>query len=313
MEFSRLIVLISFVVAVGFSFADITTDMALAYNYYKKGVCAEILRPISTNATQENPLVSWPMWASWETINETLFDPYCEGMMPDFREDDSYFNESINVDDHYLGLVNQTFKSSVWDWTSRFLYYHCVISSSKSYNFTEISCREKLPVDGVGELVAIMEVYGQHISVDKIETFDEYRRSPSGSSKALKTFNVSSLYDRYDYEHTYRIHTTSGEIGIADLHTKFRSLLVDINFGSDFHIFFYLTTIWIILGGALQSIIVLRLLYQSGGLNSVLDPFPTPLRYLLLILSIFLMGPVFTGLFGVYLIVRNRDVEDIDK
>ena len=67
--------------------------------------------------------------------------------------------------------------------------------------------------------------------------------------------------------------------------------------------FFALTLLWIILGGLLQSIVVVHLLCKR---HSSLDPLSNPIRLLLLFSAPFLMGPVIVNLLGTFLIIRNR-------
>ena len=65
---------------------------------------------------------------------------------------------------------------------------------------------------------------------------------------------------------------------------------------------FLLTTTWIILGGFLQTIIIIR--YKRAR-HTCLDPFSLPMRLILIFTAPFLLAPVFVNIFGAYLILRN--------
>ena len=70
------------------------------------------------------------------------------------------------------------------------------------------------------------------------------------------------------------------------------------------NLFKYLTMLWIILGGIMQTIFVLRLLYNK---DSSLNSFSWRVRAFVFMSAPFLMGPVAANLHGLYLIFCNGD------
>ena len=68
--------------------------------------------------------------------------------------------------------------------------------------------------------------------------------------------------------------------------------------------FFVLTSIWICLGGLVETVIILRQMCRRS--DSCLEPLTRPLRYLLLLTAPFLIAPVVVNIFAAFLVFRNR-------
>ena len=74
--------------------------------------------------------------------------------------------------------------------------------------------------------------------------------------------------------------------------------------------FMPLTAGAIAFGGLVQFLVFLRLLCRK---DSRLNRIPTPVRFVLLISSFILMGPVVTAIFGAYYTLRHREKKEIIK
>ena len=70
------------------------------------------------------------------------------------------------------------------------------------------------------------------------------------------------------------------------------------------NVFKYLTMLWIIMGGMMQTIFVLRLLYKK---DSSLNSFSWRIKAFVFMSAPFLIGPVAANLHGLYLIFCNSD------
>ena len=85
-----------------------------------------------------------------------------------------------------------------------------------------------------------------------------------------------------------------------------------VDFFQEHFVFFTLTSLWISLGGALQFLLILRYLCKK---DSSLDPFPWPIRIIIVLAAPILGAPIIVNLFGVYLVWRNPATlnEDVVK
>ena len=76
----------------------------------------------------------------------------------------------------------------------------------------------------------------------------------------------------------------------------------------EMYLFFILTTMWIILGGLVQSILVARYLCRG---DARLIWLPKSIRFLLLICAPILMAPVIVNVYGVIFVTRHADEDGI--
>ena len=76
----------------------------------------------------------------------------------------------------------------------------------------------------------------------------------------------------------------------------------------DVFLFFILTTVWIVLGGLVQSFLVARYLFRG---DARLIWLPKSIRVLLLICAPILMAPVIVNVYGVFFVTRHADEDRI--